>query len=156
MNIRILLSILLFAGLLILSIAAVPTAIAEIWGSAIVKEDASLRVRGHRVRLFGIHIPSINRFCGNAVYPISCEAQSASRLLNRMISGSVHCYERWENADGSFTAVCWNDDNDLGAYLIGHGWALATPDAPFEYHALERVARYQRRGLWAYYGYGDY
>ena len=28
--------------------------------------------------------------------------------------------------------------------------------APFEYHALERIARYQRRGLWTYYGYDDY
>ena len=156
MNIRILPGILLLAGLLILSMAAVPPAIAEIWGSAIIREDATLRVRGYRVRLFGIHIPSINRFCGNAVYSVSCEAQSASRVLNSKIRGSVHCYERWQNADGSFTAICWNEDDDLGAYLIGRGWALATPDAPFEYHALERVARYQRRGLWAYYRYDDY
>jgi hypothetical protein len=28
-----------------------------------------------------------------------------------------------------------------GAYLIQRGWALALPTAPFEYHAMERIAR---------------
>ena len=112
-----------------------------------MQDDATLSMSGHRVRLFGIYIPALNRFCGNSVQPLSCEAQRAARALNFRLSGFVHCDVLGKYSDGSLRAVCWNDRVDLGAYLIERGLALATPEAPFEYHAQENVAR-QRRGLW--------
>ncbi|MGH6634930.1 MAG: thermonuclease family protein [Gammaproteobacteria bacterium] len=129
---------------------------ADIRGAAIVQDDASLRLSGHRVRLFGAYIPALNRSCGNSVQPLSCEEQRAARALNFRLSGFVHCNVRRKYSNGDLLAVCWNDRIDLGAYLIERGLALATPEAPFEYHAQERVARSQRRGLWTFYGRGDY
>ena len=129
---------------------------ADIRGVAIVRDDASLSLSGRRVRLFGIYIPALNRSCGNSVQPLSCEEQRAARALNSKLSGFVHCRPRGKYSDGNLRAVCWNVRIDLGAYLIERGLALATPEAPFEYHALEKVARSQRRGLWTFYGQGDY
>jgi endonuclease YncB( thermonuclease family) len=37
----------------------------------------------------------------------------------------------------------------LGAYLLRRGLALALPGSPFEYQALERIARSQGRGVWS-------
>ena len=38
----------------------------------------------------------------------------------------------------------------MAAWLISEGWALALPDAPFEYVALERIAHAQQRGVWGF------
>ena len=38
----------------------------------------------------------------------------------------------------------------LGAYLIGEGLALALPNAPFAYHAEEKIARANGRGVWGF------
>jgi endonuclease YncB( thermonuclease family) len=68
----------------------------------------------------------------------------------------VHCYPQTENPDGSLNGICFvgrssfDEGEDLAAYLIEQGWALALPNAPFEYHALERIARHNDRGIWGF------
>jgi endonuclease YncB( thermonuclease family) len=58
--------------------------------------------------------------------------------------------------DGSISAICWtkrsnfSEGTDLGAYLIREGLALAGPDAPFEYQALERIAQTNGLGVWGF------
>jgi len=129
---------------------------AEIRGVAIVQDDATLKLSGRLIRLFDVYIPALNRSCGSRVQSLSCEEQRAARALNFKLSGFVRCHAQRTLSDRSLLAVCWNDRIDLGAFLIERGLALATPEAPFEYHAQEKVARSQRRGLWAFYGQGDY
>ena len=41
---------------------------------------------------------------------------------------------------------------DLGAYLIERGWAVASPEGPFEYQVLEKIARERRMGVWGMHG----
>jgi endonuclease YncB( thermonuclease family) len=59
-------------------------------------------------------------------------------------------------SDGSISAICWtgrgsfNEGDDLSAYLISNGLALAGPDAPFEYQALERIAQNTNQGVWGF------
>ena len=42
------------------------------------------------------------------------------------------------------------DYSGLAAYLIERGWAMALPGAPFEYHAIERIARSREVGVWGW------
>lgn len=37
---------------------------------------------------------------------------------------------------------------DLAAFLLREGWAVAALDAPFGYVTLKRIDRSLRRGLW--------
>lgn len=39
---------------------------------------------------------------------------------------------------------------DLAAYLLEQGWAVALPYTPFEYHVLERIARHKGFGIWGF------
>ena len=85
--------------------------------------------------------------------PVRC-ASRAVLALEFKIQGFVYCVESSRNADGSLNARCFvnrghfDEGEDLGAYLIEQGWAVATPDAPFEYRTLERIARHHDRGIW--------
>jgi endonuclease YncB( thermonuclease family) len=148
----------ILAFLLSAAMAVAPMCVAarQIRGVAIVRDDATLSLNGQPIRLFGIYIPALNRSCGNNVQPVSCEEQRAARALSFRLSGPVHCTVLGKHPDRSAHAICWNDRVDLGAYLIERGLALATPEAPFEYQAQEKVARSQRRGLWRFYAQDGY
>jgi hypothetical protein len=112
---------------------------------AVVREDASLLVRGKVIRLAGIYIPDDGRTCRSYVIPRVC-GNRAAVALDFKIQRFVRCLPVAVNGDGSLSAFCETNHSrfsagvDLGAYLIGQGWALASADAPFEYHGLERIA----------------
>ncbi|MCX8048172.1 MAG: hypothetical protein N3A55_00740 [Methylohalobius sp.] len=60
-----------------------------------------------------------------------------------------------QNEDSSLNAICrvnyspFREGEDLAAYLLTQGWAAALPDAPFEYHVLEKIARQRNLGVWS-------
>lgn len=138
----------LLSGLLLSLVAAAGQA-AELHSYAFVEEDATLRVSNTRVRLYGIHIPPTGRTCSTFQRPVIC-APRAALALEFKIDGFVRCTLIERHPDRSVTGRCINDEVDLSAYLLERGWALALPDAPFEYQALERIARHRNRGVWGF------
>ena len=128
---------------------------ADIESYAIVNDDASLEVRGRRIHLFGIHIPQGGRACRSTIRPVRCAPEAALALEFR-IQSFVRCEVISRNRDRSVNGRCFvagagsvlTPDEDLSAYLLRRGLAVATPAAPFEYQALERIARAQGRGIW--------
>jgi endonuclease YncB( thermonuclease family) len=131
-----------------LLLCARPSA-AEFTSYAIVRNDGSLLIRNNVVRLFGVYIPDPGQFCDARLRPVFCGNRAASALNLRNL-GFVTCEEMGVYDDGSISAICWKRGADLGAYLISQGLALAGPDAPFEYQALERIAESNGRGIWAF------
>ena len=136
--------------------ATIGRAGADIVSYAIIQDDGSLRVKGRTIRLYGIHIPQTDRVCRTSFRPVRCGSEAVLALHFR-IQGFVRCRPVTRNRDGSISAVCYvggrgsvlEPDEDLGAYLLRQGLAVARPEAPFEYVALERIARAQRRGIWS-------
>ena len=125
----------------------------ELHSYAIVQDDGALLISGYRVHLYGVYLADDSQQCRTSILPIRC-APRAALALDFKIQGFVRCYPQTENEDGSLNGICYVGRNsfrageDLGAYLIERGWALALPYAPFEYHALERIARHNNRGVW--------
>jgi len=127
----------------------------ELVGHAIVQSDASLLIKGEVVRLDGVYIPPTNRECRAWIQPVRCDSRAAL-ALDFKVKGFIRCFPTGENDDGSLNATCYVDrtsfdpGEDLAAYLIQRGLALALPDAPFEYQGLEKIARAQGVGVWGY------
>lgn len=120
----------------------------EISGFAFVQQDASLKVSGYVVHLHGIYIPPTEQACYTFVRPVPCGTR-ASLALDFKISGDfVHCVPRATHPDGSIAASCRSGNDDLSEWMLRHGWAMARPDAPFEYSALERMAQSRGIGIW--------
>ena len=134
--------------LLVLALAETNAAAAEISGYAFVQEDGSMKVDGRHVRLFGIYIPPTSQSCRTFERPVTCAPRAALALDFRIGADFVHCEPRSKSADGEIVALCRVGDEDLSAYLLTRGWAVALPDAPFEYSALEKIARQQGIGVW--------
>jgi endonuclease YncB( thermonuclease family) len=125
----------------------------EIVGLAIVQNDGSLLIKGQSIELYGIYLPETSRQCTARERPVRCAPRSTLALDFR-VRGFVTCQPRGISDDGRIQAVCYVDrtglseGKDLAAYMLENGWALALPGAPFEYHAIERIAHAQRRGVW--------
>ncbi len=120
----------------------------EISSFAFVQEDGTLRVSGNLIHLYGIYIPPTDRSCYTFIRPVPCGTR-ASLALDLKISGDfVHCIPRATNPDGSITASCSAANDDLSAWMLQKGWAVALPDAPFEYTAMERIAQSRGIGIW--------
>ncbi len=122
-------------------------------GSARVLDDGRLRVAKRTVNLWGIYIPETRTNCSRWQRPPRCGSRAALALEFK-INGFVRCtaYERITPREVS--ANCYvnhssfDEGDDLAAYLLNRGWAVAMPDAPIEYHVLERVARETGLGIW--------
>ena len=138
---------------LVLAICSDPVAAREISSSARVNEDGSLRISRKTIHLFGVHLPNLNRTCNTRKRPAYCGSRAAVALDFR-INGFVRCELLEERDDGSYTGRCHVDSShfdageDLSAYLLERGWAVALPDAPVEYQALEKIARSRQLGFW--------
>jgi endonuclease YncB( thermonuclease family) len=148
----------LFAGLLVLACVMAASARApkaDVHSYALVQEDASLLLRGKLYRLHGVLVPEDGQFCDRFTRPVRCGSRAAV-ALDRKIRGFVRCSEQFAFDDGSISAVCrvnsgrFDRGEDLGAFLIREGLALAGPDAPFQYRALERIAEANGRGFWGF------
>ena len=139
----------LFILLIGLWLAPTEPAAADIAGYAIVQDDATLKLRHHRIRLAGIYLPPTGRDCRTNVRPARCGSRAALALAFKA-RGRIVCDGEVRNADGTVTATCRTREVDLSAYLIEMGWAVALPDAPFEYKTLERIARDRSLGVWGF------
>jgi endonuclease YncB( thermonuclease family) len=129
-------------------LASIRAPAAEISGYAFVQDDGSLKVDGRLVRLFGIYIPPTSPSCRRFERPVTCAPRAALALDFRIGAEFVHCEPKSKNPDGEIVALCRAGGEDLSAYLLTRGWAVALPDAPFEYAALEKIARHQGIGVW--------
>lgn len=131
-------------------------AAAEIVSYAIVRDDATLRVQGKNIRLYGVYVVDNRPFCDTTFRPARCKTRAAVALDSK-IQGFVRCIPQAQHRDRSISAFCYVDGNgmfdppvDLGAYLIREGWAVALPQAPFAYHTYQEIAKVNRRGVWGF------
>jgi endonuclease YncB( thermonuclease family) len=123
---------------------------ADLYSYARVQPDASLRVGNRDVRLDGIYVPFADYRCEAGIRPARCGSRAALALDFLVGSKFVACDRTGRDADRTIVAVCSVDGRDLGAYLLEQGLAVATPDAPFEYHVLERIAQSRGTGVWGF------
>jgi hypothetical protein len=140
----------------LLALAGAPAQAGDsIVGLAIVQEDGSLLIKNRVLTLFGIYLPPTERQCRDWETPTRCAVRGVL-ALDFKVRGFVTCFPRAEDSEGRIQAICYTDrtgldpGEDLGAYLIQQGWALALPNAPFEYQAMERIARARGLGVWGY------
>ena len=125
-----------------------PVAAADLSGFFFLQDDGTLHLRGRTVHLYGILIPSTDEDCYTFIVPPPCAPRAILALEFRFGNDYLRCDITERHRDGTLTARCRSDDEDLSAWLLRRGWAVALPEAPFEYHALERIARAQGRGIW--------
>jgi endonuclease YncB( thermonuclease family) len=127
----------------------------ELTHYAFVNDDGTLRIKRKTIHLYGIHIPKTSSNCQTFQEPPVCGSRAALALEFKA-KRFVRCEIINENPDRSLIGWCrvnyghFDEGEDLSAYLLERGWAVALPDAPVEYQALERIARSRGIGVWGF------
>jgi len=134
--------------LLLLFAALASAAHAEIVGRASVIDGDTIEVHGQRIRLFGIDAPESAQLCLADDRHWRCGQQAALALDERIAGRAVVCAEKDRDRYDRIVAVCYAGDQDLNAWLVAEGWALAYRRYSTDYVDEEETARAGHKGVW--------
>jgi endonuclease YncB( thermonuclease family) len=117
-------------------------------GQASVIDGDTLQIRGRLVRLFGMDAPEASQTCEANGQEYRCGQAASYALADRVRNQPVDC--EWRDVDGyeQLVAVCRAGGEDLGAFMVRAGWALAWRRYSSDYIADEDAAKGAAEGLW--------
>jgi endonuclease YncB( thermonuclease family) len=134
-------------GMALLMAAGAALAGDRLVGMEFDKQSADLYVGGEPVRLIGIHFPSEQGICSLEVN--GCKHIAMTALSSWLESPEkVECNVFQVVNHGVHMAQCKIDDEDLAAWLVGRGLALADRRSSRAYVRDEQAARKAGFGLW--------
>lgn len=121
---------------------------ADVSGRARVIDGDTIEVSSARIRLFGIDAPESAQRClaGSRRWP--CGEQATRALAGRIDGRTVACEERDRDRYGRVVAVCRSGGQDVNAWLVHEGWAMAYRRYSTAYVGEEAAAKAARRGVW--------
>jgi len=139
------------AFVLVMVFATGAAAAEIIAGPARVIDGDTIVVADVHLRIFGIDAPETRQTCAaDDGHDYFCGRVAASALAEKIAGRPVSCRPRTTDRWGRTVAVCLDaDDEDLGAWMVRAGLAIAYRKYSTVYVDDEDAARRARRGLWA-------
>jgi endonuclease YncB( thermonuclease family) len=119
-------------------------------GTASVIDGDTITIHAQRIRLFGIDSPEGAQECirsDGARW--RCGQQAAIALQDYIDRRPVICRRRDIDRYGRIVGQCFVSGQDVSAWLVSNGWAVAFVRYSQDYLAQEGDARKARRGIWA-------
>jgi endonuclease YncB( thermonuclease family) len=117
-------------------------------GQASVIDGDTIEIHKTRIRLHGIDAPESGQTCLVDGKVFRCGQRSASALADKIGSQTVTCDQNGTDKYGRVVAVCSAGGEDLNAWMVAEGQALAYRQYSKEYVIHEGVASTAKRGMW--------
>ena len=140
-------------ALLLLTVAllSLPVLAAEpLVGTASVIDGDTIEIHGARIRLEATDAIESSQRC---VLPDGrawrCGRDSAFALAGKIDRCPVTCEVSGRDRYGRLVATCYVGREDLNAWMVRNGWAVAYRRYGRQYIDEEDAARRERRGIWA-------
>ncbi len=127
------------------------TAIAKgtvLQGTVSVIDGDTLDLHGQRIRLHGIDAPESKQTCTREGETWRCGQAAALALAERIGRQSVACEQRDIDRYKRIVAICRLGAEDLNAWMVRSGWAMAYRQYSKDYIDDEMMARDAKAGIW--------
>lgn len=121
---------------------------ADISGPAQVIDGDTIQIGRQRIRLHGIDAPESAQPCIIDVEIQFCGQQATLALDEKIARQFVTCEPRDTDRYGRIIAVCRVGAEDINAWMVENGWAMAYRQYSLDYVPLEDKARAARVGIW--------
>ena len=121
---------------------------AEFIGEMLVRDGDSLIFEGRDLGLFGIDSMEWNQICRDADGEWTCGDAAATALRQKIAGERICCHQRDTDIYGRPEVVCYLGEQDLNAWMVRHGWAMALSVGSFNYAGEEAAAIDAGRGVW--------
>ena len=126
------------------------SAAGDLTGVASVIDGDTVEIHGRRVRLHGIDAPESAQLCerpGGERW--RCGQRAALALADHIGRVPITCRGRDTDRYDRVVAVCFKGSEDLNAWLVAQGWAMAYRRFSQDYVTMEDRARASRNGIWS-------
>lgn len=118
-------------------------------GAPRIHDGDTLRVGAMHVRFFGMDAPELAQRCTLPNDPNwECGKAARDALIAKVGQAEVTCDARDQDRYGRTVGVCFARGEDLNAWMVREGWAVAYREYSMDYVDEEESAREARRGLW--------
>lgn len=114
-------------------------------GVAAIHDGDTMTVNGIRVRLHGIDAPELDQPCRRQGRPWACGRAAKTQLEGLVGASDVACTAIDKDRYGRIVARCSIAGQDIQAWMVRNGWAIAYDRYSKEY--LPQQAQAQRDGL---------
>jgi endonuclease YncB( thermonuclease family) len=121
----------------------------DVAGPAGVTDADTLAVGGRIVRLHGVDAPELRQTCRRAdgsVWP--CGQMAAAALALQLGGRPVLCRLRGNDRYGRAIGRCWAEGEEINAWLVREGWAVAYARYSWRYLPQQTLAWWEGRGIW--------
>lgn len=122
-------------------------------GPARVLDADTIEVAGERHRLYGLDAVEFDQICrtrDGKGWPCGLEAVHA---LGKFIeTRKVACAPRGQrDAYGRYVSICYAGSDNINAWVVREGWAVAEHDAPrmLNFTSEESTTRFLRKRIWS-------
>ncbi len=141
----------IFAAALIANLPywAAPAIAEDLIGRASVIDGDTIEIHGQRIRLHGIDAPESRQLCRKDGREYRCGQQASLALADKIETRPVTCEQRDIDRYKRIVAVCRDGEEDLNAWMVLQGHAVAYRRYSKDYIAVEEQARAERRGIWS-------
>jgi endonuclease YncB( thermonuclease family) len=114
-----------------------------------IVDGDTLAIGSTKVRLEGIDAPETDQVCLNANGAHwTCGIDARDQLVEHIAGRDIECTSHGTDAYRRTLAICYLAGEDLNAWMVQEGWALAYVQYSSAYRQVEEDARAKRRGLW--------
>ena len=134
--------VLLFAPCLL-----VTSALADVAGTATVIDGDTPEIHGRRIRLHSIDAPETRQLYFIDGKRWQCGKDAVNILADFINRRSDTCQERNRDCHGRIAATCYAASEDLNAWMVSQGLALAYRRYSLNYVDEEADAKAARRGI---------
>ena len=122
---------------------------ADISGVPRIVDGDTLTIGATKVRLEGIDAPETDQICLNANgVRWTCGIDARDQIAAHIGVRAVSCASNGSDAYKRALAICSLAGEDLNAWMVQQGWALAYVHYSSAYRKVEDDARTHQRGLW--------
>ncbi|MFO0997899.1 MAG: thermonuclease family protein [Alphaproteobacteria bacterium] len=129
--------------------ASLPEPPPDLAGLAQVIDGDTIAIGKTRIGLYGIAAPDRDQSCERAGQRWPCGMAAVSALRRKIAGRSVACEARGTDRAQRTLAVCFVGEEELGAWLVAEGWAVADRRYAMDYVEVEDEARTAQRGVWS-------
>ncbi|WP_417809482.1 thermonuclease family protein [Thioclava sp.] len=144
MSLRLLLGLILAVGL------CGPLQAKTITGTASVIDGDTIDIHGSRIRLHAIDAIESRQRCKLPNGKLwNCGKDASFALADKIGRAPVSCEVTDIDRYKRFVAICRQNGEDLNAWLVRNGWAVAYRRYGRDYVPQEDAARKQQAGIWA-------
>ena len=126
------------------------TAEDQIVGVASVIDGDTIEIHSVRIRLHGIDAPESRQLCLAADgKQWRCGHKASLALADKISRAPVACHRTDVDRYGRTVAVCFKGAEDINAWLVTEGWAVAYRRYSNDYVPNEEQAKAATKGIWS-------